>query len=82
MDKAAVAFRGAGGWRRLEVEAGPALLGEAGASFAALVRFAVESLSDGGGTADLAEGEDVDFKKAAFGLDGEAIAGADFARGA
>jgi len=79
MDEAAIAFGWARGGSGLEEEAGPALFGQKRACCATLLSFAVEGLSDGSGTADLAEGEDVDLEEASFGLDGEAIPNADFA---
>jgi hypothetical protein len=81
MDEAAIAFGGARGGSGLEEESGLTLFGEEGAGGAAFLGLAVERLRDGGGAADFAEGEDVDFVKAAFGLDGEPIADADLARG-
>ena len=81
MDQAAVALGGTAGGSGGEVEAGSALLGEFLARCAAGFGFGVELLGDGGGSAQIAERDDVDFEVAALGADGEAIADADLAGG-
>ena len=80
MDEAAVAFGGAFGWRSVSDGAKEfALFGGFAAGFLALFGLAVEGLGDGGGTALLAEGEDLDCKFAAFVFDVEHVADVDLA---
>src|SRR5580700_3373233 len=78
---AAVAFGRAGCGGGSEMHHGFSFLGGLAASFTAGVGFAVERLRDGGGSAEVAEGEDVDFELAAFGADLEAIADVNVAAG-
>jgi len=63
------------------VHEGSAFLGGLATGFTAGVGFAVKRLRDGGGPAEVTEGEDVDFELAAFGTDLEAIAEVDVAAG-
>ncbi len=79
VDETAVAFGWTRGGRGLEEEPGLALFREQGAGCAALICFAIEGLCGRSGTANLTEREDIDFKKAAFSLDREAVPGANFA---
>jgi hypothetical protein len=81
VESAAVALGGTGGGGGGEVHHGLAFLGGLAASFTAGVGFLVERLRDGGGSAEVTEGEDVDFELAAFGTDLEAIAEVDVAAG-
>jgi len=80
-ESAAVALGGASCGGGGEVHEGLAFFGGLATGFAAGVGFLVERLGDGGGAAEVAEGEDVDFELAAFGADLEAIADADVAAG-
>lgn len=81
MDEAAVALGRARGGCGLKEEAGAALLGQAGAGFAAGFGFSIERLRDRGRAAHFAERENLDLVIASFSLNGKHVADADFAGG-
>jgi|SRR6516225_2543031 len=81
VELSAVAFAGAGLRSWGEVHEGLAFFLYFFSRFAAGFGFLVERLRDGGRAAEVAEGEDVDFKFAAFRADLQAVADVDVAAG-